>query len=617
MLRRSKSSIRIKLLILMLSATLAALLVALAALAAYEIGNYKQQWISDLSTQAEILGRSSAAAILFNDHQNALHNLELLQARSKIIAAAIYDSSGTLFATYTRPGDPKQIFPAAVGNKIKIHDNRIELFKPIVENHQTLGTVYLLAQYDLWERLTDYLGILGSVMLISLLAAVIIWAWLEKAITQPIRDITQVARRVMEGREYTLPVTKTSNDEIGYLVDAFNNMLAEMGRSADALLAADRMKDQFIATLAHELRNPLAPISNALHLLEMAGDRPEVIANACEIMTRQLKQLVRLVDDLLDVSRIATGKLVLLKQSVELHRLVDVAVEIARPLIHSRGHHLEVMLPQDPVHFVGDETRLAQVLSNLLNNAAKYTDTGGHIVLRATAEGGEITITVTDNGRGMSPETQRDIFKMFSQGNTYPDQPSSGLGVGLALAQRLAEMHEGSIEAYSAGIGRGSRFTVRLPIKQDGGATALEPHRAAAGVMDQRILVVDDNQDFAASLGTILRARGHQVRVENRGADGLKAAQDFRPDLVFLDIGLPDMSGNEVAHQILRHHPGVLLVAISGWGQEADKQTAARAGFDSYIVKPLDPSQLDAIISRAARTRAQPDSGIVVSGGSY
>lgn len=616
MLRRSKSSIRIKLLILMLSATLAALLVALAALAAYEIGNYKQQWISDLSTQAEILGRSSAAAILFNDRQNALHNLELLQARTKIIAAAIYDGSGTLFATYARPGEAKQVFPAAVGDKIKIHDNRIELFKPIVENHQTLGTVYLLAQYDLWERLTDYLGILGSVMLISLLAAVMIWAWLEKAITQPIRDITQVARRVMEGREYTLPVTKTSNDEIGYLVDAFNNMLAEMGRSADALLAADRMKDQFIATLAHELRNPLAPISNALHLLEMAGDRPEVIANACEIMTRQLKQLVRLVDDLLDVSRIATGKLVLLKQSVELHRLVDVAVEIARPLIHSRGHHLEVMLPQDPIHFAGDETRLAQVLSNLLNNAAKYTDTGGHIVLRATAERGELAITVVDNGRGMSPETQRDIFKMFSQGNAFPDQPSSGLGVGLALAQRLAEMHEGSIEAYSAGIGRGSRFTVRLPLKQ-GGAAALEPSRPTVGISSQRILVVDDNQDFAASLGTILRARGHQVRVENSGAEGFRAAQDFRPDLVFLDIGLPDMSGNEVAHQIRRMHPRVLLVAISGWGQETDKQTAARAGFDSYIVKPLDPSQLDAIIARAAQARVKPDPGIVASSGSY
>jgi CheY-like chemotaxis protein len=186
----------------------------------------------------------------------------------------------------------------------------------------------------------------------------------------------------------------------------------------------------------------------------------------------------------------------------------------------------------------------------------------------------------------------------------------------LALAQRLAEMHEGSIEAYSAGIGRGSRFTVRLPLKQDG-AAALEPPRPTTGIAGQRILVVDDNQDFAASLGTILRARGHQVRVENSGAEGFRAAQDFRPDLVFLDIGLPDMSGNEVAHQIRRVHSGVLLVAISGWGQETDKQTAARAGFDSYIVKPLDPSQLDAIIARAAQARVKPDPGLVASSGSY
>jgi len=247
-----------------------------------------------------------------------------------------------------------------------------------------------------------------------------------------------------------------------------------------------------------------------------------------------------LVDDLLDVSRIASGKLVLHTKAVELHGLVDMAVEIARPLIEGGGHHLQVMLPPEPVYFTADETRLAQVLSNLLNNAARYTDTGGEIVLRAAAEHGEIAVTVVDNGRGMSPDLQRDVFKMFTQGESSLNQASAGLGVGLALAQRLVELHEGTIEAYSAGLGRGSRFTVRLPLKQEGEGVAPEPSiELAAAPKGQHILVVDDNQDFAASLGAILRARGNQVRVEHTGVGALAVAAIFRPDLVFLDIGCP------------------------------------------------------------------------------
>lgn len=603
-------SVRAKLLALMFTTTLVALLLALFMLAIYDAQRYSERWTSDLGTQAEILGRSSAAALAFDDPKTARENLHLLQVRPKVLAAAIYNPDGKLFASYTLSSAPPKPFPAfPVADSVDIEGNEIFLFKRIVENDTVIGTVYIRAQYELLDRLLDYLGILGTVLVLSMLAALLIWAWLQKAITQPIQDITHVAREVMESRNFALRVQKTTDDEIGYLVDAFNNMLAEIGRSSDALLTADRMKDQFIATLAHELRNPLAPIGNALHLLEMAGDRPDVAANARQMAARQLKQLVRLVDDLLDVSRITTGKLMLKKEHIVLHKIIDSAVEIARPLIQARGHKLSVELPPQPIYLHGDETRLAQVFSNLLNNAAKYTDKNGVIELKAKIVENDVLVEIQDNGIGIAPEILSAIFEMFTQANVSNDRTQTGLGVGLALALRLVEMHDGTIEAYSAGLGKGSRFTVRLPLIAAPIPTALPTSRPVQGqpVGDtQRILVVDDNYDFATSLATILADMGHDVRVEHNGVDGLHSAVEFRPALAFLDIGLPGMNGYELARQIraqLQPH-SVFLVAITGWGQASDKLRASQAGFDHHFVKPLDPTQLPGVFQAAARKRS-------------
>ncbi len=609
MFKPIQKSVRAKLLVLMLSTTLVALIVALFVLAVYDVRNYSEKWVSDLSTQAEILGRSSAAAVAFDDPKTAHENLNLLRVRPMILAAALYDPSGGLFATYTRAGDAAKAFPESPSaESITITGNQIHLFKKIVEGDKLQGTVYIRAKYELLDRLLDYLGILAVVMVLSMLAALLIWSWLQKVITTPLKNITDVARQVMESRDFSLRVHKTTDDEIGYLMDAFNNMLAEIGRGANALLAADRMKDQFLATLAHELRNPLAPISNALYLLEQGGDRPEVAANARRIMARQLKQLVRLVDDLLDVSRITTGKLVLKKEQIELRRVIDNAVEIARPLIEARGHRLTVKIPEQTIHLNGDETRLAQVFSNLLNNAAKYTDLNGAIAVEVEVAAEEVWVSVTDNGIGMSQEILPEIFEMFTQAHVSPDRTQAGLGLGLALALRLVEMHGGTIQAYSAGVGKGSRFTVRLPLLL---VPALTPPEAVAGDGEpmrntQRILVVDDNRDFATSLATILRAMGHHVHVEHNGLDGLRVAETFQPALAFLDLGLPGITGYELA-QGLRTQPGnqgLFLVAVTGWGQESNKQRATQAGFDHYIVKPLDPRQIDSLLQAAARKRA-------------
>ncbi|MEN3355253.1 MAG: hypothetical protein V7640_3411, partial [Betaproteobacteria bacterium] len=551
-------------------------------------------------------------ALAFDDPGAARENLDLLKVRPSILAAAIYDDKGHLFASYRREGASGAVIPqspAQAGSRV-LSGKNIAIFHRIVENNREQGTVYIQARYELTKRLLDYLGILTIVTVLSMIAALLMSAWLQRAMTNPITDITDTAHQVMDTRDFSLRVRKTTEDEIGYLVDAFNNMLAEIGRRSEALLNADRMKDQFLAMLAHELRNPLAPISNALHLLEVSGNRPDVAANARAMMSRQLKQLVRLVDDLLDVSRITTGKLVLHKETLELRKVIDNAVEIARPVIESRGHDLHVHLPPNPVYLDADETRLSQVFSNLLNNAAKYTDTGGRIDVRATLHGSDIEVAVVDNGVGIAPDVLPDLFNMFTQGSTAIERTQAGLGVGLALAQHLTKMHGGVIHGYSGGLGQGSRFTVRLPVARDPVETVRSPTIVdTVGANGHRILVVDDNQDFATSLAMILTDMGHEVQVEHDGLAGLRAAESFQPALAFLDIGMPGLDGYELARRLRAGSLNLwtMLVAVTGWGQDADRARAREAGFDYHIVKPLDPSQLPAILSAATHKQEMRD----------
>jgi signal transduction histidine kinase/ActR/RegA family two-component response regulator len=609
MLRRLRQSVRLKLFVLMLATTLVALVTAVAALVVYDSGDYHDRVVGDLTTQADILGRSSVAALAFDDPVAARENLALLKVRPSIRAAAIYNDAGILFAAYggeghTAPDVPAK--PAFEGSRVQGND--IILFHKIVENGRERGTVYLRARYELTNRLLDYLRILGAVSALSLLAALLISAFLQRGITQPILDVTDVAHGVMNSRDFSRRARKTTEDEIGYLVDAFNNMLAEIGRRAEALLKADRMKDQFLAMLAHELRNPLAPISNGLHILEAAGARPEVAVQARAMMGRQVKQLVRLVDDLLDVSRITTGKLTLRTEPVELRSVIDNAVEIARPVIDTRRHRLSVDCPKDPLYLEGDATRLAQVFSNLLNNAAKYTPPGGTISLHASVEGDRVKVIVVDSGIGMTPETLDEVFEMFTQANTAIDREQSGLGVGLALARYLVEAHGGSIEATSEGMDKGSRFVVRLPLARAVQPKAAQPAPVEWGLTGgHRILVVDDNRDFAASLAMILRDLGNEVRVEYDGLEGLSAAEAFQPTIAFLDIGLPGISGYELAKRMRGGGLGEdsLLVAVTGWGQKDDKARSTAAGFDYHVVKPLDPAELPKILRIAAEHRAR------------
>jgi len=379
-------------------------------------------------------------------------------------------------------------------------------------------------------------------------------------------------------------------------------------RHVRELKESGRMKDEFLATLAHELRNPLAPIRNAAHILKQHGPRDPEMVWARQVIDRQAEHLSRLVDDLLDVSRITRGRIELRRERIPVSVIVSSAVETARPLIEANQHALIVSLPGEQLFVNGDLTRLAQVVSNLLTNAAKYTPPTGRIEVAAERDGEHVLLRVRDNGMGIPHEMLGRIFEMFAQVDSSLERTAGGLGIGLTLAQTLVELHGGTIEAQSGGAGRGSDFTVRLPLATLEPA-ALPPSSSADGSGSSdgraRILVVDDNVDAADSLGRLLALDGYDVRVANGGMEALHEAEGFRPEVILLDIGLPMMNGYDVARRIRKEPWGVdaRLVALTGWGQEEDRRRSKEAGFDEHVVKPIDPASLRALLRRIRAPR--------------
>ncbi|HSN19873.1 MAG TPA: ATP-binding protein [Usitatibacter sp.] len=604
MLRRLRTSISQKIMLLVLVTTASALLLSAAGLVMYDLRAYERQWTADLNLQAEILARASAPALSFDDRKTAEKDLSLIRVRPEVLAAAIYTEHGRLFATYVKQGEPPQSFPLRPEvDGHRIEGDEIVIFRRVVENGEPLGTVYMRARYLPWARLLDYLAILGVVMLASLALSSLVFGWLQRGVTAPILEVARVAREVMTRRDYGLRARKTSEDEIGELVDAFNGMLAELGRRAEALREADRRKDEFLATLAHELRNPLAPLRNAVEILRTPEAAPDMRNRALDMMERQLRQMVRLVDDLLDVSRITTGKLAVRRAVFDLREAARDAIETVRPFIDSRRHELEVRMSEEPLAVDGDRARLGQVLGNLLHNAAKYTEPGGRITLAVGREGPDAVVRVRDTGIGLDERSLASIFDMFVQVDRSLTRSQAGLGVGLTLARRLVALHDGTITAYSEGLGRGSEFIVRLPLASASGLPEVPTTNVTAARNDRprRILLADDNVDFATSLAAVLERSGHEVRVAHDGAEALRAVENFRPEFAFLDIGMPKVHGYELARR-LRDNPQTadcVLVAVTGWGQEDDRRRAREAGFDRHLVKPVDPVDIESIVAGA------------------
>lgn len=400
--------------------------------------------------------------------------------------------------------------------------------------------------------------------------------------------------------------------EGGYLVRAWGTQLditaqkkleEELRRRAEELVAADRRKDQFLAMLAHELRNPLAPIRNAVELMRQIETVDPAFQHSREMVERQVKHLARLVDDLLDVSRITQGSIRLRKETVQLATILERAVDAIRPLIESRGHELTVQLPLRAVRLEADPTRLEQVVSNLLNNAAKYTMPGGHIWLIAEAENGEVVIRVRDTGIGVPPDILGRVFEPFVQSDGSLARSEGGLGIGLTLVRSLVEMHGGSVEAHSPGLGQGSEFVIRLPVRPaslEAPAPAEPPAPSAARPV--RVMVVEDNVDAAESLASLLRIWGHEVLVAHDGLEALEKARTYWPEVVLLDIGLPKLDGYQVARRLREDLglEGTLLVAMTGYGQAEDRRRSREAGIHHHYVKPVEPAVLRSLLAGVA-----------------
>jgi len=608
-------SIRGKLMRVVLITTAAAVLVAGLAMLTRDLTVNRLAWAQDLGNQATIIGLATTPALAFDDHAAAERYLTALRARPRILMAALYDSSGRLYASYLKDPHfiPSPRVPVIHGDGIT--GEQVELVQPIVRDAETLGSLYLKGQYDVMSRVTAYVSIFGLVMALSLFVAYLLSRRLQRVITEPLEAMTHAAREIVERRDYSLRARKFSNDEFGLVADAFNNMLDEVQTRAvareqantelqkqievreaaeQALRDADRRKDEFLATLAHELRNPLTPIRHAVKLMEGDAANESQRQWARDVIGRQLQRMALMLDDLLEISRITQGRLELKTEVVDLGAIVNTAVETARPLIEAKQQELNISLPARPVSIAVDPLRISQSISNLLTNAAKYTDDKGNISLSVELLPQEIAISVKDDGIGLEPQVIPRVFDMFSQVKSAIDRSEGGLGIGLALVKGMIQLHGGRVEATSLGAERGSQFTIYLPralmVTQTAQSAAQVPAESARPGVRRTVLVADDNRDAADTLALLLDMDGYETGVAHGGQQALDDIRRSRPDAAILDIGMPDLNGYEVARRIRDEEWGrnMFLLAITGWGHADDVARAKSAGFDEHLTKPVD-----------------------------
>jgi PAS domain S-box-containing protein len=740
---RPARSIRHKLNRLLAVTTLMALVIAGIALALVDVRSRATTIREDMVTQADILALSSRAALAFDDKRVGAENLSVLRAKADVVAAALYNADGAVFASYRAQGDAA-VPPRPARDGATFDRDYIRVARPIFSNDERIGTVYIQARHELLARVLGYLGVLAIVLGASLGSALLLSNRLLARVTGPLLAIGNVARRVKEGH-FDQRAPRTSEDEVGELADAFNAMLDELAQrertreaALDALRVSDeryqlavrgssaglwdwdmrtdtmlfsprlrallgydasefpdvrssltnivheddrdatrqalgdhlqydepysvearlrlksgewrwfhitgmaqkdargepfrmagsvidvterknaeqvlheanRAKDEFIATLAHELRNPLAPIRTGLDILRVDGGKGPASTRARETMERQLGHMIRLIDDLLDISRINSGKIRLEKSRMRLAAALESAVEASRPALDARGHELAVEMPAHDVELIADGTRIAQTVGNLLLNAAKYTPPGGHVRLKAWQDGAWAVIEVRDDGVGIPPHMLDTIFTLFTQVSRTLERAQGGLGIGLYLVRSLVQLHGGTVTATSEGTGRGSTFTVRLPCLVGGADDDAAPagEQQVTGPAGLKVLVVDDNVDAAETLCTVLEMTGRTALAAYDGESVLAAAREFAPDVVLLDIGLPKMSGYDVARQLRadERFARVMIVAVTGWGADADRRRSSEAGFDAHLTKPVDLQSLEPLLARLAARPAAP-----------
>ncbi len=601
------SSLRGRLTMIIAVTIIGSLLTMSVVLVYRDLTEYRRSLAADLSTNAGIMALLAAPTLNFDDPETAARNLAAFSETQVVQAAGIYTAAGNLHAAYARQGadPPPARMPDALEG-VRIEGGRMHIARPVSRNDEQLGMVYVRADYDLWGHVNGYLGLLSLIVLLSTAVAIALATRLRRRITGPVEAFAAVADDIVSGRNPGRRAPDMPLEEFASIARAFNSVLDESAQRMEALREADRRKDGFLATLAHELRNPLAPIRHAARLLQLKGLEETQAQAARDIISRQVARMALLLDDLLEVSRVTLGRVELRRERVTVASLVKVAVETSKPLIEQKRHELTLELPEQGVELEVDPLRLSQALSNLLTNAAKYTDPGGSITLRAWCEESEAVFSVTDSGIGLPASALPTVFEMFSQVDSAIDRAEGGLGIGLALVKGLVKLHGGTVEASSEGPGKGCTFTLRIPGCQPEAPVSVAATASSADpALRGRILVVDDNRDAATSLAMVLRSGGHTVLTAGGGEEGLDTGASLRPEIVLLDIGMPGLNGYDVARR-MRFTPwgkAALLVALTGWGQKEDVERAHAAGFDFHMTKPADPDRIERLVTEFLGSR--------------
>jgi signal transduction histidine kinase/ActR/RegA family two-component response regulator len=625
-------SIRRKLTLANVLTSTLALFFASTAFIAFELLIFRASIVRELSTQAAIIGYNSTAALLFNDRSSAAKTLAALRAEPHILAGSIYAKDGAVFATYARRGVTElppltESMLEHPGHEFK--GNQLILVKDIDDNGERIGSVRMVS--DLTEfsaRLKRYLAIVGLVFLASIGAAIAMSSQLQRVIAGPILHLVGRARIVSTEKNYGVRATSTSQDELGLLIETFNEMLTQIQQRDEALEkarvdaeTANRAKDEFLAVVSHELRTPLTPVLAWARMLRSGQLDPEATTRALDSIERNVKVQAQLIGDLLDVSRIISGKLRLDVQQVDVAPVVETAVESVRPTAEVKGVRLQMTIDPRAGLVSGDPDRLQQVVWNLLSNAIKFTPKEGQVQVQVSRVDSHIAITISDTGKGIGADFLPYVFDRFRQADSTITRSYGGLGLGLAIVRHLVELHGGHVHAESAGEGQGASFTVELPLAVVQGAPspgAIHP-TASSGVpftpaptlVGVRVLVVDDEPDTLETLWAILSQCGAEVRTAGSAVEALGIMQEWPPSLLVADIGMPGEDGYALLRKVreLEADRGgtVPALALTGYARVEDRVKVLAAGFQMHVAKPIEPAELVAVVANLAGWTARPE----------
>jgi signal transduction histidine kinase/ActR/RegA family two-component response regulator len=634
--------IRRKLLLMTLASSTAALVLTDAGFLAWDLGQRRAEIEADVRLQARLIADESAAPISFDDPRAASETLEVLEIRPRAEMACLYDASSALFESYRR--DAAFQCPASPPGESRFEWARFYHVTPVIRNAERVGTLYISRDLDdLWARLQVGTATLAGLLLLAIAAAFVVAQRMQRAVTDPLLALAGTAKAVSGTRDYSLRATPGSKDEIGVVVAAFNDMLdriaertTELSRANSELQReveerrrveaertaalererdANRLKDEFLATLSHELRTPLNAVLGWTRVLRSMRAEPATEARALESIERNARAQARLIEDLLEVSRIVTGKLRLQVRETDLALIVDAAVEIVQPAATAKQLTVSVHIGDRPAMTAGDPDRLQQVIWNLLSNAVKFTPPGGQVTVRLERHGG-YRLSVQDSGAGIDARFLPFVFEPFRQADGTASREHGGLGLGLAIAKQLVELHGGTIEARSAGKGSGATFEVVLPsvivsARERPGRDRLAVPRPPepidpALLCNLHVLVVDDEEDARVLLETALRQYGADVSPASSVAEAFEAIDRQAPDVILSDIGMPHEDGYSFLRR-LRARPvsqggAIPAVAVTAYASEADRSSTQAAGYETHVSKPFEPAEIARLVARLAST---------------